>query len=99
MPIEIRRVGGNERWFRMAESISLAEIALSTSVSEALDGPLQVAFHLPGDAEAIHGLAEAQEVVISDGEAEWAERRTLVFLVLNDAARLKIGQYIEESLA
>lgn len=99
MPVEIRRVGGDVRWFRMAVSVSSGQLMLASGVPEAVDGPLQVAFHLPGDAVPIRVIAEAQDVVVRDGETEWAERKQLVFLQLSDTAQTQITHYIEESLA
>ncbi len=98
VPVEILRPGGRARWFRLASGVSAEALSLAHVVPDELDGPLAVAFHLPGDAAAIRCRARAVEEVVGEGEEERAERRGLAFLDLDEAARGRIVNYVNERL-
>ena len=95
VPVEIRRQGEPERWFRLAISLSPAAVELSTAVPEELEGPLEIVFHLPGDRVPISVHARAAERVVDEGEAtERSERRALEFIDLDEEKRTRLIQYL-----
>ena len=97
VPVELRR-DGRSRWFRLTSGVSEAELALAQICPEELDGPINVAFHLPGDAEAIRCRARAAEEIVGEGEEQRAERRILRFVDLTPEGRERIANYITERL-
>src|SRR6185312_6225366 len=93
VPVELVRQGGRARWFRLSSAVSAEAVSLSQVVPEELDGPLAVAFHLPGDASPVRCRGRAVEEVVGEGEEERAERRAVAFLDLEDEARGRIVNY------
>jgi hypothetical protein len=84
VPVELR-AGARARWFRLAHEVSLDGLELGTPAPEELDGTLEIAFHLPGDAAPVRCRARAR------GE-------TLRFLDLDEAAGARIDRYLAERL-
>ncbi len=54
VPVEIRR---HQRWFLLAGAVSTDELVLLRGVPAELEGPLAIAFHLPGDRQPSRGGA------------------------------------------
>jgi len=50
VPVEILRRDGRTRWFRLTMDVSAEAVRFAHVIPEELDGPLALAFHLPGDA-------------------------------------------------
>ena len=97
VPVELRR-DGRGRWFRLAYEVSDAELVLTHIVPEELDGPISVAFHLPGDSERVSCHGRATEEVVGEGELQHAERRVITFIDLDDRGRTRIANYVNERL-
>ena len=97
VPVELRR-DGRGRWFRLAEAVSDTEVVLAHIVPEELDGPISVAFHLPGDPERVSCRGRAAEVVVGEGEMQHAERRVVSFIDLDERGRTRIANYVNERL-
>ena len=101
VPVEISRVvhgAGTARWYRLSTHVGAESVRLAHVVPEELDGPLTVAFHLPGDATPVRCQGRAREEIGGEGEDEHAERRALALEDLDDAARARITQYVHERL-
>jgi hypothetical protein len=97
VPVEIRR--GAPRWFRMAHEVSEQGLAFPRPLPEEADGPLEVAFQLPGDALPIRCAARAIELDPEEGaeHASGAElRRAVRFVGLAEVDRARIAAYVEE---
>jgi hypothetical protein len=88
MPVELR--GGDERWFRLSETVDPRSLLLGQAAPDELDGVIAIAFHLPGDQQPISCHARIGEVVLEDR----AERRELIFLDLDDNQRARIEAYV-----
>jgi PilZ domain len=97
VPVELRHDGRN-RWFRLTSAVSVDGLGLVHVAPEELDGTLGVAFHLPGDAAPIRCRGRIAEEVVGEGEEERAERRAVVFADLDEAARARITNYVNERL-
>jgi hypothetical protein len=98
VPVELRR---GTRWFRLAHAVSVDGLALGSAAPEEADGPVEIAFVLPGAAEAIRCRARVEEQVVGEGEPSEelrAERRAIRFLDLDAQARARIQAYVEERL-
>ena len=94
VPVELRH---GERWFRVAVAVSTDGLALGSAAPAELDGPpVEVAFHLPGDARAIRCVGRAAEERVGEGDEERAELRAIQFLDLQEADRARIASYVEE---
>ncbi|MDB4969550.1 MAG: hypothetical protein JWN44_5239 [Myxococcales bacterium] len=98
VPVELRRQG-RTRWFRLSAAVSEQGLLLAHVVPDALDGPLEVAFHLPGDPEPIRCRGRASEVVVGEGEEERAERRAIELSDLDQDGRARITNYVTERLS
>jgi hypothetical protein len=98
VPVELVRLGGRERWFRLSTAVSAEALSLAHVIPEDLDGPLAVAFHLPGDAVPVRCQGRALEEVMGEGEEEHAERRAIAFLDIEEDARTRIVNYVNERL-
>src|ERR1700744_623754 len=98
VPVEILRRDGRDRWFRSSTHVAVDALRLAHAVPEELDGPLAIAFHLPGDAAAIRCGGRAIEEVVGEGEDEHAERRAIALVDVDEAARARIAQYVTERL-
>jgi hypothetical protein len=98
VPVEILRRDGRTRWFRLTTHVSAESLRFAHVVPEELDGPLAVAFHLPGDAVAVRCGGRALEEVVGEGEEEHAERRGIGFVDLDEEARTRIVNYVTERL-
>jgi hypothetical protein len=98
VPVELLRRDGRTRWFRLTTGVSAEGLRFAHVVPEELDGPLQVAFHLPGDAAPVRCGGRTVEEVVGEGEEEHAERRAIVFSDVDDAARERIIHYVTERL-
>jgi hypothetical protein len=98
VPVEILRRDGRTRWFRLTTHVSAGSLRFAQVVPDELDGPLQVAFHLPGDAAPVRCSGRAVEEVVGEGEEEHAERRAIVLADLDDASRTRIIHYVTERL-
>jgi hypothetical protein len=96
IPIEIKRV--DSRWFRLADALSADGLELTTAAPEELDGPLELRFQLPGDAQPIACRGRAEEMVVGEGDHQRAELRALRFLDLDDATRSRLQTYVQERL-
>jgi hypothetical protein len=92
VPVELRRDG---RWFRLAEAVGPTGLALTSAVPDELDGPLMLAFHLPGDPVALRCHGEAREVRL---ESQEPRRSEIAFLDLTDEERTRILAYVRERL-
>ena len=98
VPVEISRRDGRTRWFRLTTDVSAEALRFAHVIPEELDGPLAIAFHLPGDAVPVRCSGRAVEEVVGEGEDEHAERRAIVFADLDEAARARITTYVNERL-
>ncbi len=98
VPVEILRRDGRSRWFRLSTDVSAESLLLAHVVPEELDGPLSIAFHLPGDSAPLRAGGRAVEEVVGEGEEERAERRAIVFVDLDEASRARIVNYVNERL-
>ncbi len=98
VPVEILRRDGHTRWYRLTTHVAVDSLRLGHVVPEELDGPLSIAFHLPGDATAVRCSGRAVEEVVGAGEDERAERRGIAFVDLEEPARARISQYVTERL-
>jgi hypothetical protein len=94
IPVELKR--GEERWFRLANAVGAGGLLLSTAVPDELDGPLELRFHLPGDAAPLICRGRPAQIVVGTGEDEHAERRALGFVELAPPERARIERYVEE---
>jgi hypothetical protein len=97
VPAELRQ-DQRRRWFRLTDAVSVEGLSLAHVVPEELDGSLAVAFHLPGDGEAIRCVGRVAEEIVGHGETEHAERRAIRFDDLAEAARTRIANYVTERL-
>jgi hypothetical protein len=95
VPVALRR---GARWFRLAHAVAPDALELGCALPDELDGPIEVAFHLPGDREAVRCHGAAFEVVVGEGDLERAERRGVRLVDLDPEARTRIQKYIEERL-
>ena len=98
VPVEILRRDGRTRWYRLSADVSVETLSFTHVVPETLDGPLAIAFHLPGDAAPLRCGAYAVEEVVGEGEEERAERRAVRFADLDEASRARIANYVTERL-
>jgi hypothetical protein len=92
------RRDGRNRWFRLATAVSTESLSLAHVVPEELDGPLDIAFHLPGDTAPIRCTGRVLEEVVGEGEEERAERRAVGLMNLDESARTRITNYVNERL-
>ena len=98
VPVEILRRDGRTRWFRLTTDVSAESLRFAHVIPEELDGPLALAFHLPGDAVPLRVAGRAIEEVVGEGEDEHAERKAIVFVDLDEASRARITNYVHERL-
>ena len=98
VPVEILRRDGHSRWFRLSTHVAVDAVALAHVVPDELDGPLAIAFHLPGDPAPVRAGARVLEEIVGAGEDEHAERRALALVDLDEASRARISQYVTERL-
>ena len=84
IPVELR-AGARGRWFRLAHAVSVEGLELGAAAPEELDGPVEVAFHLPGDAEPIRCRARARAEAVH-------------FVQLDEPDGARIERYIQERL-
>src|SRR5438270_2864585 len=96
VPVEILRRDGRIRWFRLTTHVSAEALRLAHVIPEELDGPLAIAFHLPGDAVPLRCGGRAVEEVVGEGEDERAERRAIALVDVDDASRTRITNYVNE---
>lgn len=94
VPVELRR-SGRGRWFRLTTAVAPNRLSLLHVLPDDVDGPLEVAFHLPGDRDAIRCRGRAAEELVGSGEDEHAERRAIEIDV-DETARARIEHYITE---
>jgi hypothetical protein len=87
VPCELR-ANERSRWFRLTAAVAVDALAFTHRVPEELEGAFEIAFHLPGDAEAIRCRARASK----DGD-------TVVFASIEESAALRISDYIKEQLS
>jgi hypothetical protein len=73
-------------------------LRLAHVVPDELDGPLLIAFHLPGDGVVVRCAGRTLEEVVGEGEEEHAERRVIGLVDLDDGARTRIASYITDRL-
>jgi hypothetical protein len=78
--------------------VSEDAVALAHVIPDELDGPLQLAFHLPGDPDAIACRGCAVEQIVGAGEDERAERSVVSFIDLDELGRARIANYVNERL-
>jgi hypothetical protein len=95
VPVELKR---SNRWFRLASEVGVDGISLLSAVPDELEGPLEVRFHLPGDAQAVVCRGEAAEEIVGEGDEERAERRLVRFLDLDEPGAARIQAYVQERL-
>ena len=98
VPVEILRRDGHTRWFRLTTDIGVDALRFAHVLPEELDGPLAIAFHLPGDALPVRCGGRAVEEIVGEGEDEHAERRAIALADLDDASRARITTYVTERL-
>src|SRR5688572_3735305 len=96
VPVELRR--NDERWFRLARAVSVDGLTLGRTLPEELDGPLAVAFSLPGGGAQIRLHAVADEEVVGEGEDTYTERRAVRFLDIDEETRVRIDHYVRDRL-
>ena len=99
VPVEILRRDGHTRWFRLTTDISADALRFAQVLPEELDGPLAVAFHLPGDALPVRCGGRAVEEIVGEGEDEHVEHRAIALADLDDASRARIINYVTERLS
>lgn len=97
VPVELRR-DGLSRWFRLANAVGVDGLSLAHAVPDELDGPLAIAFHLPGDREPIRCRGRAAETIVGEGEDEHAERSAITFFDIEESAHSRIANYVTERL-
>src|SRR5262249_18158816 len=61
VPVELRR---GSRWFRLAAEVGTDGLGLSARAPEELIGPLEVAFHLPGDPRTVRCRARLDRAAV-----------------------------------
>src|SRR5947209_19657281 len=90
VPVELR--ASRDRWFRLAHAVGVDGLALGSAAPDEAEGAIEVAFHLPGDAQPIRCRARAQEIVVDAGEreSERADKREVRFLDLDEDGRARI---------
>jgi hypothetical protein len=94
VPVELRH---GERWFRLAVAISPSGLQLGSALPEELNGPpLEVAFHLPGDGQAIRCVGRAAAERVGEGEDERIELRSIALVDIKEVDRARIATYVEE---
>ncbi len=98
IPVEIRRVGAPERWFRMAAWLAADELQLFAPLPDEVDGPVEIRFVLPGATEPITAVGRIGELRSGEGADERAERRALLLHTLGERERGAIAGYVEERL-
>jgi hypothetical protein len=98
VPVEILRRDGRDRWFRLSTHVAADALHFADVVPAELEGPLAVAFHLPGDTVAVRCGGRALEEAVGEGEDEHAERRAIALFDVDEAARARIAQYVTERL-
>ena len=98
VPVEILRREGRTRWFRLATDIGVDLVRFAHVLPEELDGPLAIAFHLPGDATPVRCGGRAVEEIVGQGEDEHVERSAIALSDLDDASRARITTYVTERL-
>jgi hypothetical protein len=96
IPVELAR--DDDRWFRLALTVGVDGLELSSAIPDELDGPLALRFQLPGDAQPIACRARAEERVVGDDDDEHAARSALRFLDLDEATRARVQAYLQERL-
>lgn len=82
VPVELR---GASRFWRMAHAVAPEGIELGSDAPEELDGPVEIAFHLPGDSQAVRCKARVRE-------------RAVRFLDVDGDDRARIERYVKERL-
>lgn len=98
VPVEIRGPSrGAPRWFRLANGVSELGLLFPRALPDELDGPVEVAFHLPEDPEPVtsHGRAITVEDAARADDAP-PVRRAIRFVALAEEARARIARYVEE---
>ena len=95
VPVELKRIG---RWFRLAHAVSTEGLRLGQALPDEVEGPMEIAFHLPGAAEPVRCHGEAVEERVGEGDHERAERRAVRFLDLDEAGAARIQAYVQERL-
>ena len=95
VPVELR-LDARNRWFRLASLVSVDGVVLAHVAPEELDGPVDVAFVLPGDAVPIRCRGRVSEERVGEGEDEHAERRAIVFADVDEPTRTRIAHYVNE---
>jgi hypothetical protein len=86
------------RWFRLTEAVGVDGLSLAHALPEELDGPVTVAFHLPGDADPIQCRGRMTDEVVGERESEHVERRGIVFVDIQEPERARIANYVSERL-
>jgi hypothetical protein len=89
---------GRGRWFRLATTVSADALCFLHVIPEELEGPVRVAFHLPGDAAPVRCRGRVVTEVVGEGEEERQERRAVAFLEVEEEARARITHYVNERL-
>jgi PilZ domain-containing protein len=98
VPVEILRRDGRTRWFRLTTHVSSDSLRFAHLIPDDLDGPLALAFHLPGDPVPLRAAGRAVDEVVGEGEDEHAERYGIAFVDLDEASRARITNYVHERL-
>jgi hypothetical protein len=99
VPVEIRPAGRAARWFRLAHGVSADGLLLGHPLPDEVEGPVELAFHLPEDPSPVACTGRVVAVAPATGEKE-AEpaRRGIRFLALDEPTRGRIARYLEERL-
>lgn len=82
----------------MAAAVEPRRLLLTHSVPEELDGAVEIAFHLPGDAAPIYCHGQIGAVQVGEGEEARSERRAIELGELDEVTRGRIEHYIAERL-
>ncbi|HEX8954390.1 MAG TPA: hypothetical protein VF945_21195 [Polyangia bacterium] len=98
VPVELSRRNERTRWFRLSTDINADALRFAQEIPDDLDGPLALAFHLPGDPLPVRCGGRAVEEIVGEGEDERAEHRAIALFDLDDEARARITNYVTERL-
>jgi hypothetical protein len=103
VPVEIRRSGaGGSRWFRLASGVSELGLVFPRALPAGCDGPLDVAFVLPGGDRRIELVARVVSIetgdtggdAASDDEGGRERLRALRFVAPDEDCRARIAGYV-----
>jgi hypothetical protein len=95
VPVELKR---ENRWFRLAHAVSVDGLTLAGPLPDEVEGPIEIFFHLPGNAAQLACHGEVIEELVGVGEEERVERCGVRFLDLDEAGATSIQAYVRDRL-